>query len=305
LDLQTAAVSRLFIADTDGAVTIRSTATSAATTNGSLVVVGGVGIGGNLNVGGTTSSFIGSISAQGTGNFGLGSAGLVTLGAGTDGGIELGSPSRATAGTPFIDFHSSINSSDYDSRIIASGGTGTTTGTGNLTIVASQFIIQGTATSTSTSSGALQVRGGVGIGGAAWIGTTSYVAGSQILTEANLSGFGVSRIFAGTDTAINTSTGAVTVWNTSTLQTVTGRGATTNNAISITNTTTSCTSLSASGTVTVSTTAVTASSIILLTLQNCSTCGTPYISAKTAGTSFVITSTNVLDGSIVAYQIIN
>lgn len=61
----------------------------------------------------------------------------------------------------------------------------------------------------------------------------------------------------------------------------------------------------ASGTVTVSTTAVTASSIITLTLQGCSNCGTPYISAKTAGTSFVISSTNVLDGSIVAYQIIN
>lgn len=60
-----------------------------------------------------------------------------------------------------------------------------------------------------------------------------------------------------------------------------------------------------SGTVTVSTTAVTASSIILLTLQNCSNCGTSYISAKTAGTSFVISSTNVLDGSIVAYLIIN
>lgn len=65
------------------------------------------------------------------------------------------------------------------------------------------------------------------------------------------------------------------------------------------------TSTLSSGTITVSTTAVTASSIIMLTLQNCSTCGTPYISAKTAGTSFVITSTNVLDASIVGWQIIN
>jgi hypothetical protein len=56
---------------------------------------------------------------------------------------------------------------------------------------------------------------------------------------------------------------------------------------------------------TIPTTAVTANSIIMLTLQSCSTCGTPYISAKTAGTSFVITSTNVLDASIVAWQIIN
>jgi hypothetical protein len=56
---------------------------------------------------------------------------------------------------------------------------------------------------------------------------------------------------------------------------------------------------------TIFTTAVTASSIIMLTLQNCSTCGTPYISAKTAGTSFVITSTNVLDASSVGWVIIN
>lgn len=212
--------------------------TASSTITGALQVVGGVGIGGALYAGGL-GSFVGSVSAQGTGNFGLGSNGLVTLGAGTDGSIELGAASRTTAGTPFIDFHSSINSNDYDSRIIASGGTGTTTGTGNLTIVASQFIIQGTATSTSTSSGALQVRGGVGIGGAAWIGTTSYVAGSQILTEANLSGFGVSRILAGTDTAINTSTGAVTIWNTSTLQSVTSRGSSTNQVITITNTSSS------------------------------------------------------------------
>ena len=60
-----------------------------------------------------------------------------------------------------------------------------------------------------------------------------------------------------------------------------------------------------SGTVTVNTTAVTANSIILLTLQNCSNCGSLYISAKTAGTSFAISSTNALDGSIAAYQIIN
>ena len=60
-----------------------------------------------------------------------------------------------------------------------------------------------------------------------------------------------------------------------------------------------------SGTITVNTTAVTANSIILLTPQNCSNCGTVYISSRTANTSFAITSTNVLDGSIIAYQIIN
>jgi len=62
------------------------------------------------------------------------------------------------------------------------------------------------------------------------------------------------------------------------------------------------------GTVTVSTTAVTANSLIFLTdattgaLTNI---GTPTVGTKTAGTSFVINSTNVLDASVVNWIIIN
>jgi hypothetical protein len=46
---------------------------------------------------------------------------------------------------------------------------------------------------------------------------------------------GVATLTAGTDTAVNTSTGAVKVWNTSTLQSITNRGSTTNNSINISN----------------------------------------------------------------------
>ena len=60
-----------------------------------------------------------------------------------------------------------------------------------------------------------------------------------------------------------------------------------------------------SGTITVNTTAVTSSSIISLTYQNCSSCGTAYISARTASTSFTITSTNSSDASSIAWLIIN
>jgi len=48
---------------------------------------------------------------------------------------------------------------------------------------------------------------------------------------------GVTSLHAGTDTAVSTATGPVTVWNTSTLQTVSDRGSVTSNAISITNNT--------------------------------------------------------------------
>ena len=59
------------------------------------------------------------------------------------------------------------------------------------------------------------------------------------------------------------------------------------------------------GTVTVSNTSVTANSVIFVTAQNCMSCASYSIGTKTAGTSFVINSTNISDGSTVAYFIIN
>ena len=60
-----------------------------------------------------------------------------------------------------------------------------------------------------------------------------------------------------------------------------------------------------SGTVTVSNTSVTANSKIFVTAQTCTSCGTYSIGTITAGTSFVINSTNVSDASTIAYWIIN
>ena len=59
------------------------------------------------------------------------------------------------------------------------------------------------------------------------------------------------------------------------------------------------------GTVTVNNTSVTASSVIIVTGQNCSSCGAYSIGTITAGTSFVINSTNAGDASTVGYLIIN
>lgn len=60
------------------------------------------------------------------------------------------------------------------------------------------------------------------------------------------------------------------------------------------------------GTATVSNTLVTANSCIFLTTQGgtLTNVGAPYISARSAGTSFTITSTNVLDASKVGWHII-
>ncbi len=58
------------------------------------------------------------------------------------------------------------------------------------------------------------------------------------------------------------------------------------------------------GTITVSTTKVTANTRIFLTLQDCSNCGYVWITNTVAGTSFDIQSSNVLDGSVVAWMLV-
>lgn len=62
-----------------------------------------------------------------------------------------------------------------------------------------------------------------------------------------------------------------------------------------------------SGTATISTTAVTASSLIFITdtASSLTNIGTPSVSSKSAGTSFTVTSSNVLDSSTFNWLIIN
>lgn len=67
--------------------------------------------------------------------------------------------------------------------------------------------------------------------------TNLLIGTNQVLTSANIGNFGVSAINAGTDTSINTTTGVVLIWNTSTFQSITNRGATTTNIVYHTNTT--------------------------------------------------------------------
>lgn len=57
------------------------------------------------------------------------------------------------------------------------------------------------------------------------------------------------------------------------------------------------------GTVTVSNTSITATSRVFLTAQDNSTTGALRVSARTAGTSFAITSSNAGDSGVVAYEI--
>lgn len=115
--------------------------------------------------------------------------------------------------------------------------------------------ITSTNSATDQGTGALIVDGGVGIGGNVYAGNV-FDNGSRVITSATvvagiglsgggaltgpnstiaLTNTGVLSLIAGTDTRVSNTTGNVTVWNASTLQTVTDRGWTTTNYIHIQN----------------------------------------------------------------------
>jgi hypothetical protein len=226
---------------TTNAITISNATSATDTETGALVVTGGVGIGGNLYVGSDTyiAGAIALTSATvniyasktvitagdgisvntSTGNITISNTGVLTLAAGTDTAINT------ATGAVTIWNLSTLQS-------VTNRGSQTS----------NALRLTNTTDSSSTETGALIISGGVGVGGSLWA-SQLYDNGSRVLTQATLGSYGVSTVSAGTDTAVNTSTGNITVWNTSTLQTVTGRGATTDQAISITNAAASTTTL--------------------------------------------------------------
>ena len=107
------------------------------------------------------------------------SDGQVVIGSSSNGLIELGKTSMTADRTPFIDFHSKGSSNvDYDCRILASGGTVNTAGLGTLSIYGAAVDfksnaivgVENTTASTSATTGALVVDGGIGVAGNCFFG---------------------------------------------------------------------------------------------------------------------------------------
>jgi hypothetical protein len=109
--------------------------------------------------------------------------------------------------------------------------------------------ITSTNSATSQITGALIVDGGAGIGGDVYA-RDIYDNGTRVIKQViagvgltgggtgpvvALTNTGVLSLIGGTDTRVSTSTGNITVWNASTLQTVTDRGWTTTNFMHIQN----------------------------------------------------------------------
>jgi hypothetical protein len=258
---------------------------------GTSGVTGGVFTGittGGLNIGtGLTTGNLVLSSGQSTGATTIGSTagtGAITIGQSTGAQtLNLATGASTTATTKTINIGTNGISSSTTSINIGSAVAGAL---GTLTINSTQTVLASTTTAVSTTTGALRITGGVGVGGDLYasglydnnarvittstlgnygvnsiaagtgislntttgavtvsnIGVTSlagstYLAVSVSTGSVTLTNLGVQTLTAGTDTTVSSSTGTVTIWSTSTLQTVTGRGATTTAALSITNST--------------------------------------------------------------------
>jgi hypothetical protein len=128
-------------------------------------------------------------------------------------GLEIGCTS-GTATTPYIDFNSYSTASDYDVRLIASGGTGTA-GAGSLSVLAAASSFSGTLTSTgiiyanatTTSSGSGAVVAGYAAMGSQYGGVTRGWFGYP--------GFNLDNSGTGTSGFIASSSGTVIIAATS------------------------------------------------------------------------------------------
>ena len=183
-----------------GSIELVDGTTSTSISSGALIVTGGAGIGGNLWVGGVIN---GTVTSANT--------------------VQV--TATSVSSVHYINFTSGTSGYQQES---VNQNLNYNPSTGLLS--SPRIAVTSTQVASSTSTGAVVIAGGLGVGDSLYA-TNIYSNGSQVVTLATLGNYGVSALFAGTDTAVNTSTGAVTVWNTSTLHSVTSRGATTTNAI--------------------------------------------------------------------------
>jgi hypothetical protein len=153
-------------ANIGGSVVLSSSTTSISTTTGALIVSNGVGIGGSLYVG-SASRFTSSTASLNTSSGSV----VVSGGVGIGGSINVGGASR---------FSDTTNSTSISTgALVVNGGLGIT---GNANI-GGTVRITNTTNSSSTTSGALNVNGGLGVTGNAFIGGTTTVTNTTNSTS--------------------------------------------------------------------------------------------------------------------------
>ena len=192
-------------------IIINTVTQSISTVTGSVVIEGGLGVGGSVNIG-TTSTINGAqiITTATLNDYVL--QPVFIAGTGT-------AITTATAGgTELVNIWSTATLQDVTDR-------------GNSTT--NSVHITNLTSATSTITGALIVDGGAAVGKDLWLGGTLYSGGVPVITTSSL----IESITAGPDILVTATQGyitgsiAVVISDTSTLQSVTSRGSTTTNTV--------------------------------------------------------------------------
>jgi len=185
--------------DVTSAANFNDTTSSTTNTTGAVIIDGGLGLAENLNMGG-------NLDVDGTTTLGstLDVTGLASL----DGGIDV------DGAFTVADTSGNIASSGTLSITNATGSTSTSTGavkvTGGVGIAENLYVggvarVTDTTASTSTSTGALVVSGGAGIAGNLYVGGNLDIAGTQTIVDSTTVSIGDSLLKLAADNSSDTS----------------------------------------------------------------------------------------------------
>ena len=221
-------------------LTVANSTASTSTTTGALVVSGGVGVAGNIELG--TNLDLTGTGARITGDFSNATiANRVAFQTSTTDGATtiMALPNGVGINSQLLLRSSSSATNDSFGQVVLSGGTefriaSGASGTGtNLPMTfhtggservkidqtAGNVVIVPTTTSTSTTTGALVVGGGAGIGGALNVGGNISLSGTSRRFVANMSSTTQSERFAFQTSALNDNTNIIGIPNGTSVQT--------------------------------------------------------------------------------------
>jgi len=193
--------------------TIGSAMVSTNPTSGALQVTGGTGIGGNINVGGSTSIFSNTTPSTGptTGTV------VITGGEGIGGNINVG-------GSTSVFSNTTPSTGPTTGTVVITGGEGIG---GNVNVGGSTSVFSNTTPSTGPTTGTVVITGGEGIGGNINVGgstsvfsnttpSTGPTTGTVVITGGegiggNINVGGSTSVFSNTTPSTGPTTGTVVI----------------------------------------------------------------------------------------------